>query len=61
VIFDCPPVLEWDDIAALLPEIDASLLVVKAGRTRLDQAQQALAYLQDATNIGVVLNNAPRA
>jgi protein-tyrosine kinase len=61
VIFDCPPVLEWDDIAALLPEIDASLLVVKAGRTRLDQAQQALAYLQDATNIGVVLNTAPRA
>jgi capsular exopolysaccharide synthesis family protein len=61
VIFDLPPVLAVSDAAVLGPKLDGVLLVIRAGSTRRDQAEQAKAALDrvHVPILGVALTNAP--
>ncbi len=58
VLLDAPPVMAVTDAALLAPRADSVLLVLKAGSTRIELAQEARNTLQNAgaKNIGVVLN-----
>ncbi len=58
IIFDLPEVLAKADTAAFAPYIDATLLVVEAGKTTKRAIQRAFDYLSDTPNLGVVLNKA---
>jgi len=58
VILDTPPVLEWDDAVTLLPEVDATLLVVKAGSSQASEVRHAMGCLRNTPSVGVVLNGA---
>ncbi|MBN1285786.1 MAG: CpsD/CapB family tyrosine-protein kinase [Anaerolineae bacterium] len=62
VIFDTPPILAVTDAVLLGAKVDGALLVVRAGRTRRDDAARAKAALErvQVRLVGVVLSNAPR-
>jgi len=57
-LIDAPPVIAVTDAALLAPRVDSVLLVLRAGSTRIEMAQEARNTLQNAgaKNIGVVLN-----
>jgi capsular exopolysaccharide synthesis family protein len=61
VLLDSPPVLPVADAPALAQAVDGVVLVVDAGKTRRDAAQQAVENLRrvGANVIGAVLNNVP--
>lgn len=61
VLFDAPPVLAVTDAALLGLKLDGVLLVMSAGHTRRDHAEQAKELLEKVhiRIVGVVLNNAP--
>ena len=61
VLFDAPPVIAVTDAALLASLLDGVLLVVSAGQTRREDAQQAKALLQkiNVRLVGTVLTNAP--
>lgn len=58
IICDSPPVLEAVDASVLAHQVDGVVLVIRAKRTRLDAAQQAIADLQQvkANILGSVFN-----
>jgi capsular exopolysaccharide synthesis family protein len=58
VIIDTPPVLLFDDPAALAPHADGTLLVASAGQTDLGALKHTTSILDDvhAARIGTVLN-----
>lgn len=58
VIIDSPPVTVISDAVVLAPRVDGVLLVLRAGKTRLEQARNALNALAQvhAHVLGVVLN-----
>jgi capsular exopolysaccharide synthesis family protein len=60
VVLDCTPVLVASDVAALLPEVDAVLLVARAGSTRAELAERTTGVLHRlrAPVVGVALNGA---
>jgi capsular exopolysaccharide synthesis family protein len=60
VLFDAPPLLAVADAAILATRLDATLLVLKAGKTNRDDARDAKEQLEKvhAHLIGTVLNNA---
>ena len=60
VLFDAPPVIAVTDAALLASKLDGALLVVSAGRSRRDDAQQAKALLDriHVHIVGAVLTNA---
>ena len=59
VLYDLPPVLEHDDLVAVLPQVDAVLLVADGTRTVARQIDACQRLLADQTSIlGVVLNRA---
>jgi capsular exopolysaccharide synthesis family protein len=60
IIYDMPPVLAQDDPIAFLPNVDAALLVIGNGITRVDEVKQCLDALAKANVIGTVLNNSRR-
>lgn len=62
VLFDGPPVLAAADAALLGSKLDGVLLVVRAGRTRRDQAARAKQTLErvHVRVVGAVLSHAPR-
>jgi non-specific protein-tyrosine kinase len=62
LLFDAPPVVAVSDAAVLSTKVDGVLLVVGAGATRRDHAQQAQEQLErvHARIVGAVLTNAPR-
>jgi non-specific protein-tyrosine kinase len=62
VIIDSPPVLAVTDPAVLATQVDGVIVVVSAGETRRDAAQQAVNNLQQvgARLLGVALNKIPR-
>jgi len=62
VLFDSPPVLAVTDAALLGSKLDGVLLVVRAGRTRRDDAARARQTLEQVhvRIVGAVLSNAPR-
>jgi non-specific protein-tyrosine kinase len=61
VLFDAPPVVSATDAAELAGAMDGVLLIVAAGRTKRDQAEQALQLLGrvGARVVGAALINAP--
>lgn len=58
VLFDLPPVLESDDALGFAPLIDAVLLVIAEGQTRIEDVQRCFELLKDRPVIGTVLNRA---
>ncbi len=56
VVFDMPPVLAADDVLAFYPFVDAVLLVVCQGTTRLEDLVGAKETLDELNVIGTVLN-----
>jgi len=56
IIFDLPPVLVGDDVAALSPLLDAILLVVEDGKTQADELARAVELLEGVNLLGTVLN-----
>jgi capsular exopolysaccharide synthesis family protein len=58
VVIDSPPVVPLSDAVLLSRHADASLLVVRAGRTPSDDIEQALALLGPKRVLGIVLNGA---
>ncbi len=55
VIIDAPPVLAVRDASNIVSLADMTLLVVRWGRTRIDEVSKALAALREPVN-GIVLN-----
>lgn len=58
VLFDLPPVLGSDDALSFAPLVDAVLLVIAEGRTRIEDVQRCFELLKDRPVIGTVLNRA---
>ena len=58
VLIDLPPVLVTDEALRVAPRVDATLLVVAAGRTRRDDLMRARNVLADFPSAGVILNRA---
>ena len=61
VIFDCPPLLPVTDAAIISTQMDGTILVVRAGSTRITQfrgAYDAIASIGSSV-LGVVLNMIP--
>ena len=58
VVIDSPPVLVVSDSTILAVQVDATVFVVRAGRTSRDSARKAVRSLQDvsARVAGVVVN-----
>lgn len=56
VIFNLPPLLMSDDVAALSPFLDAVLVVVEDGKTRSDELIKSLELLEGVNLLGTVLN-----
>jgi Mrp family chromosome partitioning ATPase len=59
VLLDTPPMLMMNDAIGLLPEADTVLLVVRAGRTRVGEAERVVSLVERfrADIMGVVLNS----
>jgi capsular exopolysaccharide synthesis family protein len=55
-IFDMPPILASDDMLAFAPLVDAVLLVLAQGKTKLADLTAAREMLQSMNVVGVVLN-----
>lgn len=63
ILCDMPPLLEYDDVMAFLPQVDAVLLVVDGTRTHTREIARCQRMLEGRTTLmGVVLNRgrAPR-
>ena len=56
VIYDLPPLLASDDSLVFLPQLDATLLVIQDGKTRVGDIQRALELLEGYNLLGTVLN-----
>lgn len=58
VVFDASPLLDFPDCYALVPHVDAVVLVVEADRTLVDDARRAMRELERSgvRAAGVVLN-----
>ncbi len=62
IIFDSPPILVATDASLLSTKLDGTLLVIRAGSTRREDALRARQSLErvHARIIGAVLSNAPQ-
>ena len=58
VLFDLPPVLDYDDALAFCPYVDCALLVVGEGMTARADVTRTLELLRNTPVVGVVLNRA---
>lgn len=57
VIYDLPPMLANDDVLAFIPNVDCALLVLEAGVSTPEEADQCERELSQITNVlGLVLN-----
>jgi capsular exopolysaccharide synthesis family protein len=61
IIFNLPPLLMSDDVAALSPFLDAVLMVVEDGKTRADDLGKSLELLEGVNLLGTVLNKCKNA
>jgi non-specific protein-tyrosine kinase len=63
VLVDCPPMRPVTDAAVLSGRVDATLIVVKAGKTTRTQLRRAIELLRqvDAPIVGAVLNGIGRS
>jgi capsular exopolysaccharide synthesis family protein len=60
ILIDSPPVIPLTDPIALQQHSDASLLIVRAGRTPREAIEQAIGLLGQKSIVGVVLNGIER-
>jgi Mrp family chromosome partitioning ATPase len=60
VIFDMPPLLQGDEVLALLPKIDCVLLITAAGVSTQHQIVECNKHLQSTEVVRLVLNMAPQ-
>lgn len=58
VIFDLPPVMAGDDVMAVLPSMDAVLLVVGNGDSTKQEIEESMRHIPADRLLGVVLNKA---
>jgi len=58
IIFDLPPLLNIDDSMVILPNVDATLMVVENGKNTQSEVQDSMRLLQSTNLIGTVLNKA---
>lgn len=56
VIFDLPPMLEFDDAIAFFPNVDALLMVVEEGKTSPSDLARCADQIGDKPILGTVLN-----
>lgn len=56
IIFDAPPILSGADVLAFAPLVDRVVVVVRAGRTSMDDVRKALQCLPQEKILGLVLN-----
>jgi succinoglycan biosynthesis transport protein ExoP len=56
ILIDSPPVIPMADVLALKQQSDASLLVVRAGRTPAESVERAMTLLGRKHVLGIVLN-----
>ncbi|MEJ2116334.1 MAG: exopolysaccharide biosynthesis protein, partial [Gammaproteobacteria bacterium] len=56
IIYDLPPVLVGDDVAAFAPNLDTALLVVEEGSTEVNKLKRSIDLLEGVDIIGTVLN-----
>ena len=56
VIYDAPPVLGCDDVAALAPHMDCAILVVEEGKTSRSDIVESMKILGELPVIATVLN-----
>jgi protein-tyrosine kinase len=56
IVVDSAPVLEVDDVLALIPNVDCMLVVVENGVTTKDDLQKTLELLEAVPILGTVLN-----
>jgi len=56
VVFDLPPLLSGADVLAFAPQMEAALLVVEEGRTRVEDVQRSAELLGSTHLVGTVLN-----
>lgn len=59
IIVDSAPVVPVSDVMVLMPEVDATLIVVKAGSTPREVVKRAVELVQNAGGkmLGIVMNN----
>jgi capsular exopolysaccharide synthesis family protein len=60
VLIDSPPVVPLTDSVGLQQHVDASLLVVRAGRTPREAIEQSIGLLGKKNIIGIVMNGIER-
>jgi len=61
VLYDLPPILEYDDLAAFLPQVDGVLLVSDGTRSLARHIAKCERILEGQTQVlGVILNRARR-
>lgn len=58
VIFDLPPVMAGDDVMAILPRMDAVLMVVGNGDSTQREIEESMRHIPADRLLGVVLNKA---
>jgi capsular exopolysaccharide synthesis family protein len=56
VIFDMPPILGCDDVAAIAPLMDACLVIIEEEKSQYSELQEALERIEDVAIVGYVLN-----
>jgi MinD superfamily P-loop ATPase len=56
VVFDLPPILIGDDVIAILPRMDAVLLVAGVGTTSVSDIKASQKHLERSNVIRVVVN-----
>ena len=61
IVIDAPPVLGLPDAVTLVDLCDATLLVIRAGRTPRDQVESCLEALDADKIVGTVLNRCEKA
>jgi protein-tyrosine kinase len=59
VIIDLPPMLASDDVIAILPQLDCTLLVAAVGHSTIAEIEECNKYLQTAEVLRLVLNKVP--
>ncbi|MCL6584193.1 MAG: CpsD/CapB family tyrosine-protein kinase [bacterium] len=60
LIIDSPPINQFTDALILSLKVDGVLLVARAGKTRMNDLEAAVAKLKKANLIGIVLNSTDR-
>ncbi|QEA12495.1 CpsD/CapB family tyrosine-protein kinase [Comamonas flocculans] len=58
VIFDLPPMMAGDDVMAILPRMDAVLMVVGNGNSTQREIEESMRHIPAGQLLGVVLNKA---